>query len=141
MTEAAVRQVEYKGAMGISHIREARTLKDGMTDGDVLRLMTDVVKSRALDKDVQETAGNNVYWRLVGEVEARNTQRRQQLDDAQRLATPPSATQDVADAEQIVVRGDRVVSRRSRATVSDAAAVEQQHETEADDGADSPPRG
>lgn len=43
------------------------------------------------------------YTRLAGEVEARNTQARQGMTDAQRRATPPNQTADVADSEVIVV--------------------------------------
>ena len=39
---------------------------------------------------------------LAGEVEARNTQARQWMNDAQRRATPPSQTADVADSGVIV---------------------------------------
>lgn len=43
------------------------------------------------------------YKRLAGEVEARNTQARQNLTDAERRATAPSATADVAESDVIVV--------------------------------------
>jgi len=46
---------------------------------------------------------DNVYRRVAGEVEARNTQTRQKLTDAQRRATPPSQTADVADSDVIVM--------------------------------------
>lgn len=42
------------------------------------------------------------YRRQAGEVEARNTQARRGMTDAQRRATPPSSTADVADADVIV---------------------------------------
>lgn len=44
-----------------------------------------------------------IYASLAGEVEARNTQARQGMTDAQRRATPPNQTADVADSEVIVV--------------------------------------
>ncbi|MDD2608627.1 MAG: hypothetical protein PHX60_02895 [Giesbergeria sp.] len=44
----------------------------------------------------------NEYSRLHGEVEARNTQTRQKLTDAQRHATAPSQTVDVTDSDTIV---------------------------------------
>ena len=44
----------------------------------------------------------DTYRRLAGEVEARNTQVRQGMNDAQRRATPPSQTADVADSDVIV---------------------------------------
>ena len=43
------------------------------------------------------------YRRLAGEVEARNTQSRMNMTDAERRATPPSQTADVADSDVIVV--------------------------------------
>ncbi|MGL4265208.1 MAG: LPD23 domain-containing protein [Afipia sp.] len=43
------------------------------------------------------------YKRLAGEVEARNTQSRQNMSDEDRRATPPSATADVADSNVIVM--------------------------------------
>ncbi|HQQ69092.1 MAG TPA: hypothetical protein PLL92_02115, partial [Alicycliphilus sp.] len=42
------------------------------------------------------------YRRSAGEAEARNTQARQKMTDEERRATPPSSTQDVADADVIV---------------------------------------
>lgn len=44
----------------------------------------------------------DIYRHLAGEVEARNTQSRQRMTDAERQATPPSQTQDV-DTEQVIV--------------------------------------
>lgn len=43
------------------------------------------------------------YRRSAGEVEARNVQSRISMTDAERRATPPSATADVADSDVIVV--------------------------------------
>jgi len=42
------------------------------------------------------------YRRLAGEVEARNVQTRLDMDPVTRRATPPWATQDVPDEEQII---------------------------------------
>lgn len=67
---------------------------------------------RAFDQDGMDPRVQTAvdqYRRLAGEVEARNTQARMGMDDTQRKATPPSQTQDTADADQIV----RGVSRRS----------------------------
>ena len=61
------------------------------------------LERRGLDKDLQHTAGWNAYRRLAGEVEARNTQARQGMTDAQRRATPPNQTADVDDSDVIVV--------------------------------------
>lgn len=43
------------------------------------------------------------YMRLAGEVEARNTQARQAMTDAERLATAPAATADVAESDVIAL--------------------------------------
>lgn len=48
---------------------------------------------------------DDVYRRVAGEVEARNTQTRQKLSAEERKATPPSATADVADSDSIVTFG------------------------------------
>jgi hypothetical protein len=48
--------------------------------------------------------GKDLYHRLAGEVEARNVEKRLPMSAAERLATPPWATQDVADVDQIVRR-------------------------------------
>lgn len=57
-------------------------------------------------RDILSRAGTasprELYRRLAGEVEARNTQARQKLTDEQRSATPPGATADVADTDVIV---------------------------------------
>ncbi|MBS0506593.1 MAG: hypothetical protein JSR53_04325, partial [Proteobacteria bacterium] len=50
----------------------------------------------------QRNDATKQYQSLAGEAEARNTQTRQKMTDAERRATPPSATQDVADADVIV---------------------------------------
>lgn len=52
------------------------------------------------------------YQRLAGEIEARNTQTRAGLDDAQRRATPPSATADIPDSQAIVRPEDKVSASR-----------------------------
>ncbi len=51
-------------------------------------------------------AGFDGYRRLAGEVEARNTEARRAMTDAERRATSPSETADVADADVIVVYND-----------------------------------
>jgi hypothetical protein len=48
------------------------------------------------------------YRRLAGEVEARNTQARQGMTDAQRRETAPSATADTPDSDVIVVFNGKV---------------------------------
>ncbi|WP_417518707.1 LPD5 domain-containing protein, partial [Marinobacter sp.] len=48
-----------------------------------------------------------VYRALAGEIEARNTQARQSMTDAERQQTPPSSTADTADEQAIVVMKGR----------------------------------
>ena len=64
-----------------------------------------------------------VYKRLAGEVEARNTQTRQKLTDAERRATAPGKTADVADADVIVVfNGKEMASAPAPANAVASAA-------------------
>ena len=66
----------------------------------------DVTRASAspeMERAAQSWAAREWYLRLAGEVEARNTQARQRMTDAERRATAPSATADVADADVIVV--------------------------------------
>lgn len=56
---------------------------------------------RYFRRELLQPAGR--YQKLAGEVEARNVQARQRMTAAERRATPPSQTADVADADVIVV--------------------------------------
>jgi hypothetical protein len=49
------------------------------------------------------------YRRLAGEVEARNTQARQGMTDAERRLRPPSTTADVPDQDLIQITGGVVI--------------------------------
>ncbi|MCE1250609.1 MAG: hypothetical protein LWW82_07745 [Comamonadaceae bacterium] len=60
----------------------------------------DSMQARA--KEMVSRTPYEQYRRLAGEVEARNTQARQGMTDAERNATPPSATADIADSDVIV---------------------------------------
>jgi len=62
-------------------------------------------KSAAAEQELRRTGDGprGTYQRIAGEVEARNTQARARMTDAERRATAPSATADVADADVIVV--------------------------------------
>jgi len=46
---------------------------------------------------------SEVYWRLAGEVEARNTEARASLSDMERKSTPPGSTADTKDSNVIVL--------------------------------------
>lgn len=54
------------------------------------------------------------YRRLAGEVEARNVQRRAGMTDADRRATAPSRTQDVADSDVIVMFNGSIMESAPR---------------------------
>lgn len=66
----------------------------------------------------------DIYQALAGEVEARNTQARQQMTDAERKATSPMATADVP-AERIVVMFGGLDIRAPMASALDDAAQTQ----------------
>lgn len=67
------------------------------------------------------------YRRLAGEVEARNTQARQNMSEAERQATPPSQTADVADSDVIVMfNGKEMHSAPAPANAAPAQTPEQQ---------------
>lgn len=67
-------------------------------------------------------AAREVYRRLAGEVEARNTQRRMNMDAGERRAVPPSETADVPRDKQIVrFNADR--AERSGPDDQDARAI------------------
>lgn len=79
----------------------------------------DALPDDATEAEVKALA-RDVYRRLAGEVEARNTQARQALTDEQRRATPPSSTADVADADVIVTfNGKEMASAPPPANVTD----------------------
>jgi hypothetical protein len=67
--------------------------------GEIERLQGIVERSRS--PRALQSAQENVYTRLLGEVEARNAQRRLPMSAGERRATPPWDTQDVADEAQI----------------------------------------
>lgn len=58
--------------------------------------------------DITESA-HDIYRRLAGEVEARNTQSRQKLTAEQRRERSPSSTQDVSDSDVIVIFNGKVM--------------------------------
>jgi hypothetical protein len=66
---------------------------------------------------------NAAYKRLAGEVEARNTQSRQNLTVEQRRNTPPNATQDIADDDVIVVWNGKEMSN-SKKSIPETIAID-----------------
>lgn len=68
-------------------------------DAEVASIMQDGdpwTTAGGLDEEgAKRAAALNLYTRLAGEIEARNTQAREMMTDEQRRETPPSTTQDV----------------------------------------------
>jgi hypothetical protein len=97
----------------VAWINEQLRLSDGTPDYNrFLDMREDVLKKmRAVEggspygraMGVMEQA-NDQYRALAGEVEARNVQKRMDMDAATRRATPPWATEDVPRDQQIVRR-------------------------------------
>src|SRR3569623_406987 len=68
-------------------------------------------KNDAAYAELQRTGDGpyETYRRLAGEVEARNTQARAKMTDAERSATPPEQTADVPSSDVIVVFNGKVM--------------------------------
>lgn len=89
----------------------ANSTFDGVDPAEVRRQYDNMVASldearrdpyNPLSKSAQESAAQDMYRRLAGEVEARNVQTRRDMSMPERMALPPWATQDVPDDQQIV---------------------------------------
>lgn len=84
----------------------ALQMKDRMLkNADLAPVIAKDDEVRALGEmaqDVDPEAALKAYRRIAGETEARNVQRRQKFNAANRRATPPWETQDVPDDQQIV---------------------------------------
>ena len=61
-------------------------------------------------RDVEHYDEYDLYKRLYGEIEARNTQTRMNMSEEERLATSPESTQDYSSDEAIVVFDDGTVA-------------------------------
>jgi hypothetical protein len=72
------------------------------------------------DRQARQVLAEN-YQALAGEVEARNTQARQNMTAEQRRATPPSATADVADQDVIIVFNGKEMANAPTPANADAA--------------------
>ncbi len=68
--------------------------------------LDDIAKQVPLREPPRTLTANQAYRNLAGEVEARNVQKRLDWTPEQRRATPPWATQDVPDEDQIVRFGE-----------------------------------
>ena len=107
------RQVAEADSMIAAHNRNMRRISQELdaaradrNEAAVKRLQAEYDRSMALRSELVEKAQQDPfqqYHRLAGEVEARNVQARQRMTDAERQATPPSQTADVADSDVIVV--------------------------------------
>ena len=104
-------------SFGPAKIRSA--VERGITDaeGEVRRRMEELrdyltgiddwkyrglVNAAELLKSRAQQAGKAMYNSLVGEVEARNAERRRSMSEEERRNTPPSETEDVSREEQLV---------------------------------------
>ncbi|WP_295396942.1 LPD23 domain-containing protein [uncultured Thiodictyon sp.] len=89
----------------------------------------DVLEARRLWDDAFKITPYSAYRRLAGEAEARNVQARQHLGTIERENTPPGATQDVPDADVIVVFNGREMHsapRPENAGAADASTAAKQ---------------
>lgn len=75
------------------------------------------------DQNIADGLAHEVYRRLAGEVEARNTQTRMTMDAGQRRAVPPSETADVPRSQQIVRFNNPTTAERSGPNAQDAQAI------------------
>jgi len=69
---------------------------------DYVKTVSEAAVAPNIQRAAQEWAAKEWYRRLAGEVEARNTQARASMSDAERRATSPQSTADVAERDQIV---------------------------------------
>lgn len=83
-------------------------------------------KSAAGFTDAEKRAAFEVYRRLAGETEARNTQKRMDMTPADRAAIPPTETADVARGDQIVRFNDKP-AEDMRAGAERVTSAQQQH--------------
>ncbi len=111
-----ISQVEARESQLNRYIAAGKTTPKGGTYEPVLKIVTTrLEKLRAGDKTaiketLQETGkAFEMYQRLAGEVEARNTQKRQKMDASDRQWIDPELTADTAREDVIVTYNGRVV--------------------------------
>ena len=80
--------------------RQAQVCKDGLTTSDKITLKQMTI----LEESLKNNSDNQIYWKLAGEVEARNTSKRVGMTPLQRRNTLASETEDVDRKEQIVIK-------------------------------------
>ncbi len=114
----------------VVHTRQDLQAKFDMSVADMLASGDPVIKANAAQamsfygKRLAVTgfcrglSALEIYTRLVGEVEARNVQARLKMGEAQRMATPPSETEDVLLGDQILMdRKTRELSRPRQGSI------------------------
>ena len=101
MVQALASAVEFDDAATQRSEDALRALPKGQQAWDLYFS----IKKMKSDWSADEVMSDR-YWRLAGEVEARNTQARQSLSAQERQQTSPEATADVPRAERIVSMGD-----------------------------------
>lgn len=80
--------------------RQAQVCKDGLTTSDKITLKQMAI----MEESLKNNSDNQIYWKLAGEVEARNTSKRVGMSPLQRRNTLASETEDVDRKEQIVIK-------------------------------------
>lgn len=73
-------------------------------------------------KDKMSAEAYKLYERLAGEVEARNAQKRSEMTEEERRATPMVETEDVSRKDQILYFGDGISEQAQQATDTKAQA-------------------
>lgn len=80
--------------------RQAQVCKDGLTTSDKITLKQMTI----MEESLKNNSDNQIYWKLAGEVQARNTSKRVGMTPLQRRNTLASETEDVDRKEQIVIK-------------------------------------
>lgn len=80
--------------------RQAQACKDKLTSADYFTLN----QLNIMEESLEKNNANQTYWKLAGEVEARNTSKRVGMSPYQRRDTLASETEDVPRKEQIVIK-------------------------------------
>lgn len=80
--------------------RQAQVCKDKLTTFDKITLKQMTI----MEESLKNNSDNQIYWKLAGEVEARNTSKRVGMSPFQRRNTLASETEDVDRKEQIVIK-------------------------------------
>lgn len=80
--------------------RQAQVCKDELTTSDKITLKQMTI----MEESLKNNSDNQIYWKLAGEVEARNTSKRVGMTPLQRRNTLASETEDVDRKEQIVIK-------------------------------------